>query len=81
MIPPPPGAIAAAGAWTIRPPGTLGIVDTIEVGSAVWARHWRQLALLSFALGGWVALAASVVDPGPSIREVIRSRIERHDPA
>jgi len=72
LIPAAPDPVAG-GAWTIRAPGRLGVVDTVEVGFSIWSRHWRQLAVLSFALSGWITVVTALVDPGPTFRDVIEA--------
>lgn len=71
-IPPPPGAPTEPGSWEIRTPGDLGAVDAVEAGFRLWARHWRQLALVTFLLTGVTAILVALIDPGPGIRELIR---------
>lgn len=71
-IPPPHGAPGAPGRWEVRTPGSLGAVDAVEAGFRLWARHWRQLALLTFLLTGVTAIVVALIDPGPGLRELIR---------
>lgn len=66
----PPVPVAPAGGWTIRPPGSLGAVDVVETGFALWARWWRQLGLLSLLLSGSIGVVQALLDPGPSVREL-----------
>ena len=70
-MPIPPGTTEPEGTWTIPQPGELGPADVLAAGVALWARHWRLLALLSLLLYGSVLIVQALLEPGPNLRELI----------
>lgn len=70
-LPIPPGIAEPDGTWTIPQPGELGPIDVLSVGFALWRRHWRVLAVLSLLLSGSVLVVQALMDPGPTIRELV----------